>query len=177
MVNTSIDQTSHQAELILKPNSSASWKQNLLLIKIIGAIALSISLGFMLAGAWMIFPFCGLELTALFTATYWISLKASQEQIIQFAPHQVSVTRRLRAKNQSQQYHRLWTKIQIYKSNRPNRIPKIFIRCQSQQQEIGEFLGYQDKLTLIRHLKEITLNNRLSLGIETILDRDGTIIP
>ena len=53
------------AEIILRPNCSASWDQNRRIIFAVMAVNTLFSTGFIVIGAWLVLPFMGLELLIL----------------------------------------------------------------------------------------------------------------
>lgn len=48
--------------LVARRNNSLSWGGRLLILGSLAAVVLPMSLGFALSGAWLVFPFAGLEL-------------------------------------------------------------------------------------------------------------------
>jgi len=62
MAKISSAQQSGERYILLKPNNSLSWRGNTYIILSITLVALIISLGFAMLGAWIIFPFSRLEL-------------------------------------------------------------------------------------------------------------------
>ena len=61
----SYDQADREMVVVIKPNHSSTWHQNLWLLAALAVPSLGAGIGFALAGAWPILPLAGLELTAL----------------------------------------------------------------------------------------------------------------
>jgi len=57
--------TASRLMIIARPNQSATWSDNVLLLLALSVPVLGIAVVFALLGAWLILPFAGLELLAL----------------------------------------------------------------------------------------------------------------
>ena len=58
----SYNQADREMVVVVKPNHSATWHQNLWLLAALAIPSLGAGIGFALAGAWPILPLAGLEL-------------------------------------------------------------------------------------------------------------------
>lgn len=68
--------------IVCTPNKSMSWRQAKLFLALVVAWNLLIATGLLLAGAWPILPFMGLEITGLAVALYYVQWKLSHREII-----------------------------------------------------------------------------------------------
>ena len=67
MVSSS--RTATRLMIIARPNQSATWNTNVLVLLVLSVPVLGIAAAFALLGAWLILPFAGLELLALALST------------------------------------------------------------------------------------------------------------
>lgn len=78
--------------LVLIPDRSADWKANKRVIAVLGTVCLLVSLGFYLVlGIWMVLPFAGLEIAALFAGLYYAQWKLNYRHIIQIEEHIITL--------------------------------------------------------------------------------------
>ena len=69
--------------LILSPDRSLDWDGNKRVIWSLGSICIGIAMGFtIIAGAWVMLPFAGLEVLILSLALYYVSWKLSYRHIL-----------------------------------------------------------------------------------------------
>ena len=57
MVELDIDDTTQTGQIVLRPNASGTWRFNLYLLYTLMIVSGTVSVGFLIAGAWMILPF------------------------------------------------------------------------------------------------------------------------
>ena len=155
MVETSIDENTGSATIVLKPNNSASWQLNMQIFGALSVILFSVSIYFSLLGLWMIFPFAGLELVVLYYCFYLRVRANNRTEVITFDDSSVVVERGVRQVEKSWKYHRMWTKIFVKKPQFHGHPKKIFIRSHGKELELGSFLNKHDKEILIKKLEHI----------------------
>jgi len=145
MIETSIDQTTGLSIIVLRPNNSASWQFNMLIVGSLSFIAFCISTYFALHGLWLIFPFAGIEVGFLFVCLHLRMRANLNTEVITFDKDTVLVERGYYHAEQSWKYHRA---IRGY--------PKqVFIRSHGKELELGSFLNKNDKEQLIKDLKHV----------------------
>lgn len=81
----------HRAEIILRPNCSASWAQNRRLILAVMTINTIFSAGFLAIGAWLVLPFMGLELLMMWLIISRTFKKLQIQQIVSLDPQTLSI--------------------------------------------------------------------------------------
>lgn len=84
-------QNAQQHIVVVRPNQSATWELNLRIVIALGVWSMLIAIGFSLHGAWLILPFAGLEILALFAALYYVCRKLSLKQVICIDADSVSI--------------------------------------------------------------------------------------
>ncbi|MGB5396902.1 MAG: DUF2244 domain-containing protein [Gammaproteobacteria bacterium] len=155
MVQTEINQASGNGSIVLTPNNSASWRFNMLVLASLGFILGMISVFFLIQGLWLILPFSGLEILALFSGLYLCVRANITIEVITFGDHVVRVERGRKSIEQSWEYPRSWSKIFVRNPQYRGHPKKIFIRSHGKELELGAFLNKRDKDLLIKKLKHL----------------------
>ena len=155
MVETSINENTGLAVIVLRPNNSASWRFNVLIVASLAFIAFCLSTYLALQGLWVVFPFAGLEIGFLFICLY-LRLRANiNTEVITFDEGTVVVERGSYHAEKTWKYHRIWAKIYVKKPVTRGYPKQIFIRSHGKELELGSFLNKKDKEILIKDLKHI----------------------
>jgi uncharacterized membrane protein len=155
MVRADIDTSTGNGTIILTPNNSASWQLNMLLLASQAIIASVIAILFVLNGLWLILPFSGLEVLALFSGLYLVVRNNFTTEVLTFKDHVLTVERGHTNIENSWEYQRLWTKIFVRQPAFRGHPRKIVIRSYGRELEIGAFLNKSDKEVLIKKLRHI----------------------
>ena len=153
MVETSINENTGLVTIVLKPNNSASWQFNMVILGALTFILFAISSYFAFLGLWLIFPFAGLEIIVLFICIYLRVRANNNTEVITFDKTTVIVERGSYQAEKSWKYNRLWTKIFVKKPAIRGYPKQIYIRSHGKELELGSFLNKQDKEILIKDLK------------------------
>lgn len=77
--------------ITLQPNRSASRRQNLVFLAVVGGVTFSVALFWGLFGAWMVLPFAGLEIAVLTYVTLRVTRFTCQMQVIRVTQTAVDV--------------------------------------------------------------------------------------
>jgi uncharacterized membrane protein len=155
MVRADIDTSTGNGTIILTPNNSASWQLNMLLLASQAIIASVIAILFVLNGLWLILPFSGLEVLALFSGLYLVVRNNFTTEVLTFKDHVLTVERGHTNIENSWEYQRIWTKIFVRQPAFRGHPRKIVIRSYGRELEIGAFLNKSDKEVLIKKLRHI----------------------
>lgn len=155
MVKAEIDQKTGNGTIILSPNNSASWDFNMKILWSQALIAGIIAILFIERGMWLILPFSGLEIIALFSGLYYCVRNNFTTEVITFKDHVLKIERGHTNIENSWEYNRPWTKIFVRTSAFRGHPRKILVRSHGKELEIGAFLNKRDKEKLIKNLKHI----------------------
>lgn len=155
MVEAHIDESAHTGRIILRPNSSWSWKANLYLLYTLTAVSVSFGLFFLFMGAWVILPYSLLELSVLGFCLWYVVRQCNVQEVITISEHEVSVQRGIREPEESRNYHRVWAQFLIKPAKHPWDPAVVSIRSHGEEHEIGSFLSKKDKAALISELRKI----------------------
>lgn len=138
--------------IILRPHPPPSWRFNLWAAGLVAVLCLSFAIGFALAGAWLILPFAGVEIMALFGLLYYVSLKTRVQEVIQFNDTEVRVQRGRRRPGLEWCCQRFWCRLHVLTPAHPWYSSQIRLRCHDNDVELGQFLSDRDKRALVRNL-------------------------
>jgi uncharacterized membrane protein len=153
MLQIEHDTNWERGRIILRPHPPSSWRVNLWIVALVASLSLSFAIGFALAGAWLILPFAGLEIGALYGLLYYVSLKTRVQEVIQFSDQQIRVQRGRRRPAQEWECQRFWCRLHVLAPHHPWYRSQVCLRCHGEQVELGQFLSDRDKQALIRNLK------------------------
>ncbi len=155
MVETSIDNNTGSATIVLKPNNSSSWQFNMQIVTSLAVIVFFVSSYFALHGLWLVFPFSLLEIGFVFVCLYLRMRANIKTEVITFDETIVLVERGHYHAEKSWKYHRIWTKFFVKKPATHGYPKKIFICSHGRELELGSFLNKKDKEILIKDLKNV----------------------
>ena len=145
--------TASRLRIIARPNCSASWRTNKLVLTLLAIPSLGAATGFALLGAWPILPFAGLELLALGCALYYVNWKLQYRHVITFSDKAVRIDKGFYAPRQSWTFNRGDTGLAITPEKHPWEGPELSVHNRQQIVSIGEFLNRDDCLELVRLLR------------------------
>lgn len=140
--------TASRLRIIARPNCSASWRTNKLVLLMLAIPSLGVATGFALLGAWPILPLAGLELLALGCALYYVNWKLQYRHVITFSDEAVQIDKGFYAPRESWTFSRGETDLAITPERHPCEGPELCVHNRQQQVSIGEFLNREDCLKL-----------------------------
>jgi uncharacterized membrane protein len=155
MVYSEFNPDTGNGVIVLRPNNSATWRFNILVVTSLALIAALISTFFLLQGLWLIAPFSGLEVLALLGCLYLCARSNIQTEVIKFKPDKVIIEQGRTFAEKSWEYHRSWAKIFVRKPRLKGRPDRVVIRSHGRELELGSFLNQGDKETLVKKLRII----------------------
>jgi uncharacterized membrane protein len=146
--------TASRLLIIARPNQSATWRTNLLVLLALAIPSLTIAIAFALLGAWPILPFAGLELLALGSALYYVNWKLQYRHVITFSADSVRIDKGFYTPRQSWQFPRQGTGLAITPQKHPWDGPELAVHDKHESVTLGEFLNREDSLKLIALLRQ-----------------------
>ena len=152
MLQIEHDTNWRRGRIIMRPHPPSSWRANLWIAGFVAVLTLSFAVGFALAGAWLIVPFAGLEIAALFGLLYYVSVKTRIQEVILFNDNEVRVQRGRRWPASEWNCQRFWCRLHVYSPPHPWYSSQVRLRCHGQEMELGQFLSERDRRALIRNL-------------------------
>jgi uncharacterized membrane protein len=155
MVYSEFNPATGTGYIVLKPNNSATWRFNMMVVASLALIGLLISTFFFIQGLWLIAPFSGLEVVLLLTCLYLCTRSNIQTEVIKFSPDKVIIEQGRTFAEKSWEYHRTWARIFVRKPRHRGHPDQIVIRSHGKELELGSFLNEDDKETLVKKLRHI----------------------
>ncbi len=151
MVTT--NRTASRLMIIAKPNCSATWRSNQLVILALATPSLIIAVSFALLGAWPILPFAGLEILALGIALYYVNWKLQYRHVITLSKDAVRIEKGHYAPRRCWQFSRTGTGLAITPEKHPWEGPELCVHDHRETVTVGEFLPREESLELAELLR------------------------
>jgi uncharacterized membrane protein len=116
-------------------------------------VILAISLGFGLNGAWLIFPFGGLEIAAVYLAFRYVERCADDYECITIHGDQIVIESRRNGRDCRFEFNRYWVRLAV------GGIPgeaggRLVLRSHGKEVEFGVHLTGKQRAAMARRLKE-----------------------
>jgi len=160
MIDLKIDKRKNIYTILLHPNRSFSWKNNLIFLAIISFTCLTIAVLFAFVGAPYILPFAGLEILLVGGCVYLVANKIKKNEIITLTPNKLIIQRGSFNRREVKEYFRLWAQVEIERSTHPWYPLHILIASKGEKVPIGDFLTEEEKFELIKRMEEIIFHFR-----------------
>lgn len=149
--------------VVIRPNRSLSWRQSMVFLAAIAVPLLLISLVLAMRGFWLILPFAGLELAALFACIYVVSHAAQRCEVVSIGESVVRVEKgRDRGRcpdkggpEQCVEFARGWVRVELTKRSGDWYPQRLWIGASGRRVEIGGFLVDEEKTELAAELHRL----------------------
>lgn len=119
-------------------------------------VSLMVAVVFAALGAWLILPFAGLEVIALYLAFDWITRHAEDSESLEIRGNAVVLAVRENAQLRRYVFNRAWAQVVV--DAHANSV-RLALRSHGKEVEIGRYLDGDGKRGLARELKSL-LNAR-----------------
>ena len=159
-----IEYHEQRAQIILRPNCSANWQTNRLIIAAVIAINLLFGSGFLALGAWMVLPFMGLEVLVLWHVLRKVFSQLQLQQIVQLDSQSLLIESGHCTAEQRWQWPRQTCSVLVTVLPHPWDPLQISLSHQGEQVRLGRFLNKDDCRRLLNELKELGLPVRQFSG-------------
>ncbi len=146
--------TASRLMIIAKPNCSASWRSNVLVLLALAVPSLIAATAFALLGAWPILPFASLELLALGSSLYYVNWKLQYRHVITLSEDSVCIDKGFYAPKQSWTFPRQSIGLAIVPERHPWDGPELSLQGTGESVSVGEFLNRDDSLKLAALLRQ-----------------------
>ncbi len=140
-------------QAVVRPHRSLSPRGLRLLILGLCSCSLTISALFYLAGAWPIMGFCGAEIGLAVLLLKLNQKQARRSETITLRPAEIEVTRLDEAGRHSvRRLRSAWLNVVL--EERPARVPGLYLRSRSEQEELARDSGEVEKRDLAARLAD-----------------------
>lgn len=134
-----------------RPNCSLTPSQKLWVFAVIATFSSTVALGFTLAGAWMVFPFAGLELLALGAAFYLVHRHSQDYESLTIAGDDLAIEKRCHKNFSRIVLHRYWARVVLQVT--PSGEHRLWLRSHGRQVEFGRYMDNDTRRLLALQLK------------------------
>ena len=137
---------------VIRPNNSLSWRATIWFFSIALAVSLTIATSFAIAGAWMVFPFAGLEMAALATVLYICARRATCCEVIKVDMDSVTVSKGRYAPEEDFSFQRVWARVEMQQARIKGYPSRLVIRSHGREVEVGSCLCEEERELLATRL-------------------------
>ena len=139
---------------VAKPNCSLSRSGRVCVVAVLAFFSLTVAAGFSLAGAWLVFPFAGLELMAVGYAFYHIGRHADDYESISIQGDELAIEVRDDSKVSRSVFHCYWARVELREG--PGNTRHLWLCSHGKEIEVGRFMSDQQRSELAGQLKKRT---------------------
>ncbi len=152
-----IEYQQQRAQIILRPNCSATWQSNRRIIAAVISVNLLFGSGFVAAGAWMVLPFMGLEVLLLWWMLRKVFGQLQLQQIVHLDGQQLRIESGHFFPERRWQWPLQTCSVLVTVCPHPWDPLQISLSHQGEQVALGRFLNKDDSSRLLEALKNLGL--------------------
>jgi uncharacterized membrane protein len=139
--------------VIIRPNRSLSWQQSLVFFAVLSVPLLLVSGLLASQGYWLVLPFAGIELAALFLCLYLVAHAATRCEVVSVGDAVVTVEKgRDRSRCQRRggpeectEFARGWVRVELSKQAAHWYPRRLWLSASGRRVELGAFLVDEEK--------------------------------
>jgi uncharacterized membrane protein len=139
--------------LVARRNNSLSSGGRFLVLGSLAVVVLAISLGFALNGAWLVFPFAGLDILVVVLAFRYVEQRAGDYECIVFQGDNIVIESQHRGSTQRFEFNRHWAQV-VFLEPQGGRRSRLLLRSHGKEVEFGIHLSGERRAAVARRLKE-----------------------
>lgn len=152
MVDVSGSASSMRYSITGRPNCSLSPAGSLCVFLIIALVTLSIAFGFFLIGAWLVLPFAGAELLALYFCLHYVWRHVQDYERLTIDHDKVLVEKHAPGLDTQVELNRHWARV-ILECKPNGYCRRLALRSHGKEIEFGRHLSSEERLDLGQLLK------------------------
>ncbi len=140
--------------VLIQPNRSMNPRGMVWCVAGLAALSVAIATGFLIAGAWWVLPFTGLELT-LVAGVFWIVYRRGFDyELLVIDEETVQVTRKRGAVESRSQFLRYWTRVELRRGAHRWHPSRLLIGSHGKRVEIGGCMTESERRALSDRLAD-----------------------
>lgn len=152
----------------LRPNSSLTPRAAAWFYGSLGAVSLTIAIGFAALGFWPVLPFAGLELAVLYWAVSRVMQRARAREYIRVDDESVVIEKCLPGRHGiasriEYAFRRPWTRIELRATEPAHWRTRLLLSSRGRSVEVGAFLTDGERRGLKERLAALLADDRLSM--------------
>jgi uncharacterized membrane protein len=137
----------------LRPNRSMTREGIVALIAIVAALNLSAAIMFIVAGAWPILGFLGLDVLIIWWALRKNWADGARYEQIQVFGDELYLKRSTDAERELR-FNRRWLRVHLEFDEARDIVGRLFLAYKNERHEVGSFLGAEDRQSLAKALRQ-----------------------
>jgi uncharacterized membrane protein len=138
---------------VARRNNSLSPVGGRLVLGFLALFVLAISVGFAFSGAWLVFPFGGLDLLFVYLAFRHMERHAADYERMSLHDDTIVIERGQRGRTRKFEFNRHWAQFD-YREPRGMESGKLILRSHGVDVEFGMYLTDEQRADVARRLKE-----------------------
>jgi uncharacterized membrane protein len=136
----------------LTPHRSLPPRGFFWVMAIVGAMAFCISFGFVLAGAWPVTGFCGLDILLIYLAFRWSYRSARQTETVRLTDRALDIERvSIRGERENWRFEPAWARVTVDDSEDGR--GRVLLSSHGRSVSLGAFLNRDDRHRVAASLK------------------------
>jgi len=154
MNNTTLAIQGADYSITAKPNCSLTPRQKIWVFVAVAFFPLVVSTGFLIAGAWLVLPFAGLELLVLGLAFYLVHCHSEDYESITITGGNLAVEWREYKTTSRMVFQCYWARVIL--RDVPGGEQRLWLRSHGREVELGRYMNNDARLILAGQLKQRT---------------------
>lgn len=152
--NTILAMQDANYSITAKPNCSLTPRQKIWVFIAVASFPLIVSTGFLIAGAWLVMPFAGLELLVLGLAFYLVHCHSEDYESITITGNNLAVEQRDYKTTRRMEFQCYWARVIL--RDVPGGGQRLWLRSHGKEVEVGRYMSNDARLALAVQLKRRT---------------------
>ena len=153
MIEREFDDRKASGRYVLRPQRSATWRDNLGLLLAVAAVAVPVATAWALAGFWLILPLCGLELAGLAAGLYCANHALLAREVITLDADTITIEAGRRQVERRFELGRAWAQVVLQPPRRRAHAERLILRSRGEAVEVGRFLTDDERSELAVDLR------------------------
>jgi uncharacterized membrane protein len=138
---------------VARRNNSLSSSGRFLVLGSLAVVTLAIALGFALNGAWLVFPFAGLDVLVVYLAFRYVEQRAGDYECIAFHGDHIVIESQHKGKTDRFEFNRHWVQVTFIEARGGER-GRLLLRSHGKEVAFGAHLTGEQRAVVARRLKE-----------------------
>lgn len=162
MIERELDPGEATGRFILRPQCSATWRENLLLVGAVALAAVPIAATWAVLGFWPILPLCGLELALLTLALRAVHRSLLAREVVIVDRDAIVVEAGRERPERRFRLGRAWAQVLLLPARRDH--SRLVLRSHGRAVELGRFLTEEERGALARDLRAVVARPPIARG-------------
>jgi len=155
MIESEIPASGDGRRFVLRPQRSATWRQNLGLVAAVALLGVPIAVAWTAAGFWPVLPLCGLELGALTLGLYAVSHSLLAREVVTIDDNDILIEAGRRRVERRFRLGRDWAQVLLQPGRRSGYPSRLIVRSGGRAVEFGRFLTEEERYHLATELRTV----------------------